>query len=67
MAILRVDDIKDLSYEDMLVKRNEFKFELARERALLATGSAPENPGKIRELRRTIAKINTLLTQKQNE
>ncbi|MHC1605370.1 MAG: 50S ribosomal protein L29 [Candidatus Methanofastidiosia archaeon] len=68
MAILRVDDIKELGEEDMIAKRDELRFELAREKALLATGSAPENPGRIRELKRTIARINTLINQtKQNE
>ncbi|HHN81061.1 MAG TPA: 50S ribosomal protein L29 [Methanomicrobia archaeon] len=63
MAILRSDDIRELSEEEMVNKRNELLFELARERALLATGSAPENPGRIRELKRTIARINTILNQ----
>jgi large subunit ribosomal protein L29 len=67
MAILRVDDIKDMSYEDIVSKKNELRFELAREKALLATGSAPENPGRIRELKRTIARINTVLNQKQKD
>ena len=67
MAILRVDDIKDMSYEDIVSKKDELRFELAREKALLATGSAPENPGRIRELKRTIARINTVLNQKQKD
>jgi large subunit ribosomal protein L29 len=67
MAILRSDDIRELSEEEMFNKRNELLFELARERALLATGSAPENPGRIRELKRTIARINTILNQVKND
>lgn len=67
MAILRVDDIKDMSYDDIVSKKDELRFELAREKALLATGSAPENPGRIRELKRTIARINTVLNQKQKD
>ncbi|MCC7568738.1 MAG: 50S ribosomal protein L29 [Candidatus Methanofastidiosa archaeon] len=67
MAILRVGDIKDLGYEGMVAKRDELRFELAREKALLATGSAPDNPGRIRELKRTIARINTILVQKEKE
>jgi ribosomal protein L29 len=30
MAILRVDDIKDMSYEDIVSKKNELRFELAK-------------------------------------
>lgn len=67
MAILRSDDIRELSEEEMFNKRNELLFELARERALLATGSAPENPGRIRELKRTITRINTILNQVKND
>ncbi len=37
--------------------------ELLRERALISAGGAPENPGKSKELRRTIARIHTIMTE----
>jgi large subunit ribosomal protein L29 len=34
--------------------------ELVRERGLVTAGGAPEKPGRIRDLRRTIARIKTV-------
>ena len=58
MAIYRVDDMMDLSIEQIENNIDELKSELSKERSF-ATGSAPENPGRIRELRRTIARLKT--------
>jgi len=63
MSIIRADDIRDMNPSEMESKLDELRFELARERALLATGSAPENPGRIRELKRTIARLSTIINQ----
>ncbi|MBN1786178.1 MAG: 50S ribosomal protein L29 [Candidatus Methanofastidiosa archaeon] len=67
MAILRSGDIKGMGLDEMESKLEELRFELARERALLATGSAPENPGRIGELKRTIARLNTIINQTQRQ
>jgi len=67
MAIIRADEVRDMNLDEMESKLEELRFELARERALLATGSAPENPGRIRELKRTIARLNTIINQTEIE
>jgi len=67
MSILRADDIRDMNISEMESKLEELQFELARERALLATGSAPESPGRIGELKRTIARLNTIINQTQQQ
>ncbi|MCK4398981.1 MAG: 50S ribosomal protein L29, partial [Methanophagales archaeon] len=36
------------------------RMDLMRERGIIATGGAPENPGRVREIRRTIARIKTV-------
>lgn len=63
MAILRRDEIREMGIEEMYERLAELKSELSREKALRATGSAPENPGKIGELRRTIARMKTILSE----
>ncbi len=63
MAILRKDEIREMDLEEMYEKLGELKSEFSREKALCATGSAPENPGKIGELRRTMARIKTIITE----
>ena len=67
MAILRSEEIRDMSLEEMKEKRGELRAEQSKEQALLATGTAPENPGRIRELRHTIARLNTIIYQREEE
>ncbi len=38
--------------------------ELIRERAIASAGGAPESPGKMKEIKRTIARIKTIQTEK---
>ena len=41
--------------------------DLLRERGVIATGGALENPGRLREIRRTIAKIKTVEGELERE
>lgn len=63
MAMLRSEEIRNMSPHEMLDELESLHLDLIRERALAATGGAPENPGLIGDLRRTIARIKTI----QNE
>lgn len=65
MAILRSEEIRDLSIEEMDEKLAELRVELLRQKSMIASGGAPENPGRIKEIRRTIARILTIKTQKE--
>lgn len=65
MAILRSEEIRDLSLEEMNEKLAELRAELLRQKSMIASGGAPENPGRIKEIRRTIARILTIKTQKE--
>ncbi len=60
MAILRVDEIRNMNPTERQEELDKLKLELIRERAVASAGGAPENPGKIKEIRRTIARINTI-------
>ncbi len=39
--------------------------ELAKQRAVIASGTRPENPGKVRSIRKDIARILTILNEKE--
>ena len=65
MAILRPSEIRDMNVEEMRAKLREFRAELARARATAGAGGSLENPARIRELRRTIARILTIMKEKQ--
>ena len=60
MAILRVDEIRTMSDEERLDELDMLNNELIKERAIASAGGAPENPGRISEIRRTIARIKTI-------
>ncbi|MFC7154196.1 50S ribosomal protein L29 [Halomarina halobia] len=60
MAILYTDEIRDMTPAERRVELEELETELLNARAVEAAGGAPDDPGRIRELRRTIARIKTI-------
>ena len=60
MAILRTNEIRTMTIEERADELENLNNELVRERALTSAGGAPENPGRIGEIRRTIARIKTI-------
>jgi large subunit ribosomal protein L29 len=63
MSILHVDEIRDMTPAERQNELEDLETELLNARAVKAAGGAPDNPGRIGELRRTIARIKTI----QNE
>jgi len=60
MPILRVKEIRDMSSDQRMEKLDELKTELVRLKTMVKAGGTVENPARIRELRRTIARILTI-------
>jgi len=60
MPILRLKDISGMSSEERTKKLSELRAELARLRTMIRAGGAVENPARMRELRKTIARILTI-------
>ena len=58
--ILHPEEIRDMTPAEREVELDELETELLNSRAVQAAGGAPENPGRISELRRTIARIKTI-------
>ncbi|ENN96415.1 50S ribosomal protein L29P [Methanocaldococcus villosus KIN24-T80] len=67
MAILRASELREMSIDDLKKKLIELKKELLKERAHKAAAGAPSNPGRMREIRRTIARILTIMNEKKNK
>ncbi|MDO5844705.1 MAG: 50S ribosomal protein L29 [Methanocorpusculum sp.] len=59
MAIFRAKDVAQFSVEELAENEQKLKLELIQHYGKVSAGGAPENPGKIREIRRTIARIKT--------
>ena len=60
MPILRVKEIRDMSPEDRRKRLHELQTELVRLKTMIKAGGAIENPARVRELRKTIARILTI-------
>jgi len=60
MAIMRLQEIINMSSEDRTKKLSELRTELARLKTMIRAGGAVENPTRVRQLRKTIAQILTI-------
>lgn len=63
MALLRTKEIRAMDAAAREKKLRELRDELMHERGVAAMGGAPPNPGKIRALRKNIARIHTIQSQ----
>ncbi|HXX87716.1 MAG TPA: 50S ribosomal protein L29 [Candidatus Acidoferrum sp.] len=60
MPIMRVKEIRETPSEERSKKLGEFRTELLRLRTMIKAGGSVENPGRIKELRKIIARILTI-------
>jgi large subunit ribosomal protein L29 len=67
MAILRPQEIREMSQNELEEKVNDLKLEMSKERGKVAIGGFPENPGRIKEIRRTIARIKTIQNEQEEQ
>jgi large subunit ribosomal protein L29 len=67
VAVIRKKEIRSLSKSELDEKLGQLKAELSRERAAIASSTRAENPGRVRELRRTIARILTITHEKETQ
>jgi len=65
MPILRIKDIQAMSPEERREKLVELRTELARLKTMVKAGGSLDNPSRIRELRKTIARILTIETEQR--
>ncbi|HID17905.1 TPA: 50S ribosomal protein L29 [Candidatus Bathyarchaeota archaeon] len=60
MPILRVREIREMPPEERRKRLEELKVELTRLRMTVKSGGSLEDPSRIREIRKTIARILTI-------
>jgi len=60
MPILRLKDIRAMSSKDRKKKLTELRTELMRLKTMIKAGGSVENPARIRELRKAIARLLTI-------
>ncbi len=64
LAILHIQEIRKMNDEELDKKLSDLKKELMKTNAQIAQGSIPEKPGRIKEIKKTIARILTIKNER---
>lgn len=64
MAVLKSRDARKLDKAEIDKKVQELRLEIAKEKANIAIGAPVSSPGKMREMKRTIARALTIKREK---
>ncbi|MBN2735303.1 MAG: 50S ribosomal protein L29 [Methanomicrobiaceae archaeon] len=67
MAILRSSEVVQFSDVELSEQLGKLQLELIQDLGKVSAGGAPENPGRIREIKRTIARIKTEQNKRRNK
>jgi len=67
MAILKAKKIREMGEKERNEKLNELRQQIMKERSKLASTGIPDNPGKLKEMRKTIARIHTKNTELESK
>jgi len=65
MAIIKMKKIIEMSEKELADTMNELKLELSKERGMSEIGTT-KSPGRIRAIRKSIARINTVKNNTKN-
>jgi len=60
VALLKPDEIRKMSKEEREKKLQELRLELLKLRTTISMGGALENPARVREIKKAIARILTI-------
>lgn len=63
MPLLKTEDIREMEREEMEETLEELRDELLHEKGQAAMGGAPESPGRIRAIKKNIARILTVMNE----
>ncbi len=63
--VLKSKEIRSMTPEERKEKLEELKSELMHEKGVAAMGGSPPSPGKIRQLRMSIAKLLTIMQEER--
>lgn len=67
MTVLHPTEIRDMTPAEREAEIEDLRTEMLNAKAVQAAGGAPENPGKIKELRRAIARIKTIQNELEDD
>ncbi len=64
MAIKKAKEIREMDEVEIEDLLTQLRNDLAQEKAAIAAGTQPDNPGKIKEIKRTIARALTIKNER---
>ena len=62
---IKTEQLRKMNDDELNNKLLELKKNLIKVNAQIAAGTVPENPGNVRNLKKTVARILTIKTQKK--
>ena len=67
MPFIRLTTIREMDSGEREAKLRELQVELSKLRALIRAGGSLENPSRVKELRKAIARIMTIQNEEKSE
>ncbi len=67
MAAIKKKDLAAMSNEELNTKLVELKTDLMKENSQIAIGTIPKSPGLLKTIKKTIARINSILKQRERK
>ena len=61
---MKFKELASLDDKALEKKLSELQLELIKENSQVASGTTPKSPGKLRDMKKTVAKIRTLQTER---
>ena len=65
MPFLKVQEIREMSQTEKTRKIGELRTELSKLRTMIEAGGSIENPGRVKALRKAIARIMTVMREEE--
>lgn len=64
---MKIKEIRSMNKEDLNAKMEELRKELIKANAQIATGTTPKSPGQVKQIKKNIARILTIIHEKNSE
>jgi len=65
LPILRIQEIREMSSEERTRRLEELRTELSKLKTMIKAGGSVENPGRVKGLRKAIARIITVVNEEE--
>lgn len=64
---MNADELRDLTLDELEQELRDMQQELMHEQGVAAMGGQPPDPGRIKTLRKTVARIKTIIGEKRSD